>query len=228
MIRNIIFDMDDTIFDFRKAEKIAVKKTLEYLGFEPKEEYLKRYSEINLSQWKLLELGKITREQVKIRRYELLFEKLGVDCAGEKATREYEKFLGIGHFFIDGAQELIERLSKKYRLYIATNGTASVQKSRIKSADIEKYMTEIFISQEIGYEKPGKKFFDYCFLRMPDFKKEETVIVGDSLSSDIKGGKNSGITAIWYNPEFTENSSDILPDYEIHKLEELDKVLEKL
>lgn len=228
MIKNIMIDLDDTIFDFHTAEKIAVKRTMESFGIEPKEEYIKRYSEINRDQWNLLEQGKITRTRLKIRRYELLFEEIGVDFSGEEATKRYEKFLGMGHIFIDGADNLLKNLSEKYRLYIATNGTLDVQKSRIKSSGIEKYTKGIFISQEIGYDKPSRNFFNCCFEKMENFEKCETVIVGDSLSSDIQGGKNSGIRTIWYNPKKMPNKSETVPDYEINGLEELYEILPKI
>lgn len=221
MIKNILFDLDDTLFDFHKAERLALAETLRRIGIEPEEKTLARYSELNLQQWKLLEIGKLSREQVKVRRFQLLFEELGAECSAKEATAVYEKLLGIGHYFVEGAEELLERLCGSYRMYIVSNGTAAVQESRIKSSGIEKYLDGIFISEYVGYEKPGKEFFDYCFARMPDFRREETVIVGDSLSSDIKGGINSGITAIWFNPTGAAPAGDVLPDYEIRKLSEL-------
>ncbi|MPM25647.1 putative HAD-hydrolase YfnB [bioreactor metagenome] len=221
MIRNILFDLDDTLLNFHLAEKIALTKTLIYLGIEPKEETLSRYSVINLSQWKLLEQEKITRDEVKIRRYQLLFDELGIDCSSEYAAEYYEALLGVGHYFVDGAEELLKRLSKDYRLYIVSNGTAEVQKSRIESSGIAKYLNDIFISQQIGFDKPNVKFFDHCFSSIPNFEKCETAIVGDSLSSDIAGGKNSGITTVWFNSHGLKNPSDIIPDHEIHHLLDL-------
>lgn len=170
MIRNILFDLDDTLLNFHLAEKIALTKTLIYLGIEPKEETLSRYSVINLSQWKLLEQEKITRDEVKIRRYQLLFDELGIDCSSEYAAEYYEALLGAGHYFVDGAEELLKRLSKDYRLYIVSNGTAEVQKSRIESSGIAKYLDDIFISQQIGFDKPNVKFFDHCFSSIPNLK----------------------------------------------------------
>ncbi|MBP3360119.1 MAG: YjjG family noncanonical pyrimidine nucleotidase [Clostridia bacterium] len=221
MIKNILFDLDDTLFDFHKAEKIALAETLRRMNIEPEEKILARYSELNLQQWKLLELGKLSREQVKVRRFQLLFEELGAECSAEKTTAVYEKLLGMGHYFVEGAEELLSGLYGRYRMYVVSNGTAAVQESRIKSSCIEKYLDGIFISQYVGYEKPRKEFFDYCFAHIPDFRREETVIVGDSLSSDIKGGLNSGITAIWFNPSGAAADCGILPDYEIRKLSEL-------
>ncbi|MDD4077358.1 MAG: YjjG family noncanonical pyrimidine nucleotidase, partial [Bacilli bacterium] len=193
MIKNILFDLDDTLLDFHRAEKIALTKTLLHLGLEPKEKILTRYSELNLAQWRLLEQEKITREAVKVRRFQLLFSEIGTDCSADYATKYYEHHLAMGHYFVDGAEELLRFLSGRYRLYLVSNGTTAVQRSRIESAGITKYLSDIFLSQQIGFEKPNVGFFNYCFSRIPKFKKNETVIVGDSLTSDIKGGKNVGI-----------------------------------
>ncbi len=154
MIKNIFLDLDDTILDFHKAEKNALTKTLTKIGVAPKESILARYSELNLSQWKLLERGLLTREQVKIRRFKLLFDEIGIGFPAQKATEIYESFLGQGHYFTEGAPELLQSLFGRYRLYLASNGTANVQKGRMKSAGIEKYFDDIFVSQYIGFNKP--------------------------------------------------------------------------
>lgn len=202
-IDTILFDLDDTILDFKKAERAALKKTLLELGIEPEERILQRYSEINQAQWKLLELGKLVRSEVKLRRYRLLFEEFGIKESAERAAKIYETQLGIGHYFVDGAEEMLLELSGKCRLYLVTNGTACVQKGRIASAGIGHYFQDIFISEEIGFNKPDREFFERCFAKIPDFRKENTIIVGDSLSSDILGGINAGIQTVWFNPAGT-------------------------
>lgn len=225
MIQHIFLDLDDTIFDFKKAERIALSRTLREEGIKPTEHILNRYSEINLSQWKLLELGKLTREEVLVRRYEILFQEVGMSCDAKKISEKYEDFLGEGHYFIPGAKELLEDLSKKYHLYLASNGAVKVQMSRIKSAGIEKYLEKIFLSEQIGYEKPSPQFFEKCFAQIPNFKKEEALILGDSLTSDIRGGKNAGILTVWFHPSGKKVEEEIVPDYEIGKLEELKTIL---
>lgn len=124
MIRHVFMDLDNTLLDFSKAEAIAVKKTLKTLGIECPEAVIRRYSQLNLAQWKLLELGTLTREQVKIRRYQLLFNELGTDASPQEAARIYEELLAVGHYFIDGAEWLLDSLYGRYKLYLATNGTA--------------------------------------------------------------------------------------------------------
>ena len=228
MIRNVLFDLDDTLFDFHKAEKIALTKTLVHFGIDPTEETLALYSTINAAHWKRLELGEISREEVKVGRYRELFKTIGVECDPVKATAYYESMLAIGHYFMPGAPELLEVLYGKYRLYIVSNGTAKVQEGRIGSSGIAKYMDGIFISQILGANKPDKQFFDICFADIPDFSLSETVIIGDSLSSDIKGGINAGITTVWFNPKGIENDNDIKPDYTIKELSEVPGLLSQI
>ena len=228
MIRNVLFDLDDTLFDFHKAEKIALTKTLVHFGIDPTEETLALYSTINAAHWKRLELGEISREEVKVGRYRELFKTIGVECDPVKATAYYESMLAIGHYFMPGAPELLDELYGKYRLYIVSNGTAKVQEGRIGSSGIAKYMDGIFISQILGANKPDKQFFDICFAEIPDFSLSETVIIGDSLSSDIKGGINAGITTVWFNPKGIENDNDIKPDYTIKELSEVSGLLSQI
>lgn len=228
MIRNVLFDLDDTLFDFHKAEKIALTKTLVHFGIDPTEETLALYSTINAAHWKRLELGEISREEVKVGRYRELFKTIGVECDPVKATAYYESMLAIGHYFMPGAPELLEELYGKYRLYIVSNGTAKVQEGRIGSSGIAKYMDGIFISQVLGANKPDKQFFDICFAEILDFSLSETVIIGDSLSSDIKGGINAGITTVWFNPKGIENDNDIKPDYTIKELSEVPGLLSQI
>lgn len=228
MIRNVLFDLDDTLFDFHKAEKIALTKTLVHFGIDPTEETLALYSTINAAHWKRLELGEISREEVKIGRYRELFKTIGIECDPVKATAYYESMLAIGHYFMPGAPELLEELYRKYRLYIVSNGTAKVQEGRIGSSGIAKYMDGIFISQILGANKPDKQFFDICFAEIPDFSLSETVIIGDSLSSDIKGGINAGITTVWFNPKGIENDNNIKPDYTIKELSEVPGLLSQI
>lgn len=228
MIRNVLFDLDDTLFDFHKAEKIALTKTLVHFGIDPTEEALALYSTINAAHWKRLELGEISREEVKVGRYRELFKTIGIECDPVKATAYYESMLAIGHYFMPGAPELLEELYRKYRLYIVSNGTAKVQEGRIGSSGITKYMDGIFISQILGANKPDKQFFDICFAEIPDFSLSETVIIGDSLSSDIKGGINAGITTVWFNPKGIENDNDIKPDYTIKELSEVPGLLSQI
>lgn len=230
MIKDILLDLDDTIFDFEKAEKYALLGMLKYFGIKADEETVKSYNRINRSQWKLLECGRMTRGEVRVKRFEILFEKLKTPqiSAGE-ATRLYESELCKNGYLIEGAREFLKTATEKYRLYAVTNGFEKTQKNRIKAAGIEKYFDDIFISEEIGYDKPDVRFFERCFEKIPHFKREEALIAGDSISSDIAGGKNAKIITVWYNRTKKElELGDIFPDYTISDLKEIYKLTDSI
>ena len=159
------------------------------------------------------------------KRFEILFDELSVDFDSSEMKKIYEKNLSQTGHLIDGAVDLLEKIYQKYNLYIVSNGTLSVQLGRIKCSEIGKYFKELFISEVIGSVKPQKQFFDYCFERIPDINLEETLIVGDSLSSDILGGNNAGIKTCWFNPNHQINTLGVKVDYEISKLDELLKII---
>lgn len=229
MIKYVLLDIDDTLLDFGKAEAAAIKKTFERIGIPATDEVIARYSEINNAQWSALERGELTRQQVLVRRFDILFEELGIaGVPSEMAQASYEYLLGIGHYFIDGAVELLEALKDKYELYIVSNGTACVQDSRLASAGIAPYFKDIFISERIGADKPSREFFDRAFSRIEGFEREKAIIVGDRLSSDILGGINAGISTCWFNPKRLPPDPDIPADYEIHALNELPELLKNL
>ena len=228
MMEFLFLDLDDTILDFHKAERIALSKTLREFGVEPAEEVLTLYHRINLWHWEQLEKGKLTRDEVQVGRFAALFRELGVSADAVRCTRSYEGNLAVGHYFLPGAEEAVANLSQKYRLFLASNGTASVQSGRLTSANLYRFFETVFISQELGFNKPAKVFFDACFARIPDFDPKKAVMVGDSLTSDILGGKNAGITTVWVNPERRLPHPEIVPDYEIESLAQLEALLETM
>lgn len=228
MYKFLLLDLDDTIFDFHKQEKVAIQKTLSGVGIDPTEENCMLYSRINDAFWKRLERGEVTRQQVLVGRFEELFSTLGVEGNAENTAKAYMENLSQGHYFLPGAQEALIQLHKKYRLFLVSNGTASVQERRLQSGNIEKYFEKVFISQNVGVNKPAKGFFDYCFASIPGFEKSQAIIVGDSLTSDILGGKNVGIATCWVNPDGKQPREDICPDYQISSLSQLPALLESL
>jgi len=228
MIESLLLDLDDTILDFHKAERIAIGKTIRDFGVEPTEEILELYHKINKWHWEQLELGKLTRAQVLENRFGVLFSQLGAEVDAAQYARVYEKNLSIGHYFLPGAEEAVEALSKRYRLFLVSNGTASVQKGRMTSANLYRFFEQVFVSQEIGFNKPAKEYFDACFARIPGFDPQKALIVGDSLTSDILGGIRAGITTCWVNPGKLPAREDISPDYQIEALAQLPGLLETL
>lgn len=228
MIEFLFLDLDDTILDFHKAEKIALSRTLAEFGLEPTDAVCSRYSQINKTFWQRLERKELTREQVLVGRFAALFQELGVAADAARAADTYAENLGIGHYFLPGAEAAVAQLSKKYKLYIASNGTTSVQTGRMKSANIAHYFEDIFFSQAMGADKPDIRFFERAFARIPGFDPKACMIVGDSLTSDIRGGINAGIRTCWVNPKGLPGDPEIRPDYEIASLAQLEALLEKL
>ena len=227
-IKHIFLDLDDTIFDFHKSEGAALSEMLRQLEIEPTPEILARYSKINKSGWERLERGETTRDRILTERFEILFAELKKDADPRIAQRIYEGNLANEYHYIDGAEALLSSLFGKYKLYLASNGTARVQDSRIECSGIAKYFDGIFISERIGYDKPSREFFEKCFSLIPDFSRDETIIVGDSLTSDILGGINAGIKTCWYNPNSKTPRRDIIPNYEIKALDELVDLLRRI
>ncbi len=228
MVEFLFLDLDDTILDFHKAERLAISKTLRQFHLEPDEEVLVRYSAINKAHWEMLERKELTREQVLVGRFAVLFGEYGITVDPVAVARKYEDNLSVGHYFLPGAREAVERLSRKYKLYLASNGTARVQEGRLESANISHFFQDIFISQNIGPDKPDVEYFSRCFARIPGFDPKKAMIVGDSLTSDIQGGIRAGIATCWVNPDGKAPRPDILPDYQIKNLAQLEQLLEKL
>ena len=228
MIKNVFLDLDDTILDFHAAERVALKSTLSEMGVEPDEWILSRYSEINRACWARLEKRELTRTEVLHERFRLLYEEIGADADPVRTQATYEYKLSLEHPFMKGGAELLSALYGRYRLYLASNGTAVVQDRRIADTGIGKYFDGIFISQRIGHDKPSVEFFRECFRQIGEVDLTECVIVGDSLSSDVLGGINAGMRTVYFNPKKLPNKTDIKPDYEISALDELPALLERI
>ena len=227
-IKYLFLDLDDTILDFHKAERIAIARTFEHFGLEPTEAVLARYHEINRIHWERLERGEETRQQVLENRFADLFAEMGVDADPAAVAKGYENNLGIGHYYLPGAQEAVQSLHRKYKLYLASNGTAVVRDSRLESAGLNPYFERVFISQRVGFDKPSKEFFEAAFAAIPNFDPEEAMMVGDSLTSDILGGIHAGIRTCWVNADHRPGNPAIKPDYEIASITELEALLETL
>lgn len=229
-IQHVFLDLDDTLLDFHRAEATALSATLTEAGLTPTPQILAEYSRINAACWHELEEGRMTREQVMRVRFERLFDALfgpGHGRDSRAAQAGYEYHLSCGYFFMPGAKELLQQLHGRYHLYITSNGTAAIQDRRIAGAGIAGYFDRIFISQNLGANKPDPRFFDRCFAAMPpDARREQTVIVGDSLNSDIRGGLAAGIHTCYFDcrgrgiPE-----GGVQPELSCRTLEELPAIL---
>ncbi|MBE6667318.1 MAG: noncanonical pyrimidine nucleotidase, YjjG family [Ruminococcaceae bacterium] len=205
----ILFDSDETLLDFKKSEREAITGALAFAGVNADSEMIAEYSRINRSLWNLLEKGEIKKEELKYRRFEIFFDKYGVSGAPKATANKYMELLSKRGYLLDGADTLCESLSKKADLYMVTNGIKFIQEGRLADSGIICYFKDIFISEDAGFDKPRVEFFEYVSARIPDFSKENTLIVGDSLTSDMAGGINFGIDTCWYNPKRVEAPSDI-------------------
>ena len=221
----VLFDADGTLFDFHRSEYEAIRETFESFGITADDALVADYSRINDSLWKMLERGEIEKQVLLYRRFELVCEKHSIDADAKLMAKTYMEALSQKAYLIPGAQELCASLYGKVKIYIVTNGVDFIQKRRYAKSGIDKYFERAFISGEIGAEKPSREYFEHVEANIPDFDKSRTLIIGDSLTSDIKGGINYGIDTCWYNPQNKPLTGDVNPLYTIHDLNELFEIL---
>lgn len=215
----ILWDVDGTLLDFTYSQRYAITKCFRTIGREITEEQIRRYSQINDDYWKRLELGEITKEQLLTGRFATLFEEYEIRNVDlEDFMREYQEALGSVFSYIDDSLTICRALQGKVHQYVITNGVTSTQRNKLKLSGLAETMNALFISEQIGTPKPGREFFDYCLEHIEEKDKARILIVGDSLSSDIKGGVLAGIPTCWYRPEGTANPTPYRPDYEISDL----------
>lgn len=224
--RNILLDVDGTLLDFAASERLGIARVLKHYGFTAEEVLLQRYHRINAAAWAAFERGEVTKEHLVNQRFEDYFGQLGLQVDGEEAETLYRNFLDQSAILIDGAIELCQYLKDKgYGLYVVTNGTSTTQYKRLALSGLDIYMDDIFVSEDAKSQKPRKEYFDYCFARIPDANPKTMILLGDSLTSDIRGGFTSGTHTCWYNPAGLAGREDIRPDYMIRRLEEFKKIV---
>lgn len=229
MIKTILWDIDGTLLSFTKAEHAAIRTCFEIFGLGPcTEEMIRRYSVLNLRYWKRLERGEITKSRLLVERFEEFFQAEGVIC-GDPAgfNAEYQFRLGDTICFNDEGYDLVKSLRGRVKQYAVTNGTKVAQDRKLCRSGLDALFDGVFISDEVGYEKPAPEFFRYVFEHIPPCEKREILIVGDSLTSDMQGGVNAGIPTAWYNPEGADNTSGLPIDHEIRDLREVIRILEE-
>jgi 2-haloacid dehalogenase len=223
--QTLLFDVDDTLLDFKAAERKALHLLFEEQKIPLTDEITAHYKTINQGLWKSFEEGKIERDEVLNTRFSILFEELGQKVDGSLFEQKYRSYLEEGNQLIRGAFELIQNLQSEYDLYIVTNGVSKTQDKRLRNSGLHSFFKDIFVSEDTGYQKPMKEYFDYVFTRIFNFSVEKGLIIGDSLSADIKGGQLAGLDTCWFNPAKKSNHTGIVPTYEIQSLNELYKIL---
>lgn len=229
MIKVILWDIDGTLLNFEAAEKAAIRQCFASHGLgECSDEMLKRYSVINRKYWEALERGELTKPEVLVGRFREFFEKEGLPAdKAESVNAEYQVRLGDTVVFCDNGYELVQKLKGRVKQVAVTNGTKVAQDKKLAKSRLFELLDDIFISDVLGVEKPSIAFFDVVFERLAGYQKEEMLIVGDSLTSDIRGGNNAGIATCWYNPKKLENTVGVQVDYEITNLWEIEQILEQ-
>jgi 2-haloacid dehalogenase len=223
--RTLLFDVDDTLLDFTAAENEALRLLFEEQAMPLTTEMEAHYKKINQRLWKSFEEGKIDRDEVVNTRFSILFMECGQVVDGASLEKLYRRYLEKGHQLVNGAFELISDLQNHYDLYIVTNGVSKTQDKRLRASGLHPIFKDIFVSEDTGFQKPMKEYFDYVFARIPHFSVEQTLIIGDSLSSDIKGGQLAGLDTCWFNPQMMPNDTGIVPTYQIQKLDELYRII---
>ena len=217
----LLFDADNTLFDFDAANHNAFAQMCEYCGLTYSEELYEFYESINRPLWHQLDKGEVTKEWLVVERFRRFLAQKGIDRDPAECNRIQLAGLGSSTALLPHALEVIQTLAQTHKLYIVTNAVASVQRSRLAASELAPYITAAFISEEAGAAKPNKAYFDYVMERIDGITPENCIVIGDSLSSDIKGANNAGLPCCWFNLKGESRPDDLSIDYEIRDLREL-------
>lgn len=217
----LLLDADETLFDFPRAEREALCDALRAMQITPDEEMIATYSKINDGYWKMLERGEIEKKALRVARFEAFCRHYGFQVDVSRLALGYTDALATKGYLISGALETCRALSAHCQLYIITNGIASVQRGRFEPSPLREFVQDLFISEEIGAEKPHPTYFEAVAAKIPDFERKKALVVGDSLSSDMRGGVMAGIDTCWFNPKGKPAPADLPITYTIGTLEAL-------
>ncbi len=224
LIKAVFIDIDNTLLDFNKSAKEAVKSSFLQENLEYDESVFDTFTKINDAMWLDIEKGVLTKEMHSKIRWKRIFEALGIERDGESFEEVFIHHLNRSAIPVDGAGEMLEYLSGKYTLYAASNGSQSQQEGRLEIAGFLKYFKDVFTSGRMGFHKPDVRFFEGCFTEIP-YSKQEVMLIGDSLSADVKGGKDFGIKCCWFNFFNIPCPEEAKPDFEIYSPEEITKIM---
>ena len=224
-IKVVFLDVDNTLLDFNENAKLCLKITFEQFNLSFLDNYYTVFKRINDNLWHEVEKKIITREQLHEIRFDIIFKELGVNANGKAFEKAFLSNLNKCTIFVDGAMETVKYLSKKYIVCSASNAPYIQQVERLKNSGIDKYLTHKFISEELGAVKPDANFFEKCCNRLNFYDKTKMVMIGDSLSADILGGKNFGIKTIWFNFEKQTPPYKVEPDFTVNFLSEIKNIL---
>lgn len=217
----LLFDADNTLFDFDQAERNAHLLLCRAHGLAFSEEGYQLYHKCNADLWRDFDRGLCTKEYLLVERFRRYLAITGERADPEALNRDHLRALGEGAMLLPGAEELCRVLSRDHRLYLLTNAVASVQKTRFANSAIAPYFQGVFISEEVGVGKPDPAYFEYVFRAVPGLTRDNALVIGDSLTSDIQGANNAGLPCCWFNPKGQPRPQGLRIDYEIRTLEEL-------
>lgn len=225
-ITTILWDVDNTLLDFEYSMRNSLKQCFQTVGITDTEEMINRYAQINDMYWKRLERGEVTKTQLLVGRFQDLLTEFHLEHIDYwKFKEEFQRNLGTIYSYLDDSLTICKSLQHKYKQYVVTNGVAKTQRSKLGLSGFKDVMKGLFISDEIGFNKPDKRFFDYCLEHVAEKNINNILIVGDSLTSDIKGGNTVGIRTCWYNPMGKPPEKGYQVDYTIGDLHEIYEVL---
>ena len=227
MYKYILWDVDGTVLDFLASESYAIRFLFKKYNIgECSDDMLKMYSAINVKYWQKLERGELTKEEILIGRFREFFDIIGVDTSiAEGFNRDYQVTLGDHIEFVEGAKEVLLSQKGKYTIAAVTNGTKIAQEKKLRLSGLDRIFDAVFISENIGVEKPNIEFFDYVFEKLGIADKKEVLLIGDSLTSDMKGGFIAGIDTCWFNPKHSQNTLEIPITYEIDKIYKIKDII---
>ena len=225
----LLFDLDHTLLDFDAAEDVALTQLLKEEGVSDIQAYKDYYVPMNKSLWKDLELKKITKQELVNTRFSRLFAHFGIEKDGVYLAERYQFFLAQQGQVFSGAMELLDSLiDRGYELNAATNGITKIQTGRMAQSGLAPYFNQVFISEQLQTQKPDTLFYEKIGQQIAGFSKQNTLMIGDSLTADIQGGNNAGIDTVWYNPHHLENKTQAQPTYEVVSYQALLELLDKL
>lgn len=215
----LLFDADDTLFDFSKAEANALKWTLEQSGIHFEPEHIRLYARVNQQVWQEFERGMVTSQELRVKRFRLFFQESGLGGEPLAVSQLYLQNLALGTDLLDGANDVVHALQKQFHLALVTNGLKDVQRPRLERSSLRDCFEQVFISEEVGASKPSSAYFEAFFSATGQPAREEVLIIGDSLTSDMQGGLDFGIDTCWYNPKHKLTSLPVT--YQIGHINEL-------
>lgn len=225
MIKTVFIDIDNTLLDFIKCAKDSIKSACEETGITYSEKICDVFFPINDSLWSRVEKGEIKRQYVYDNRWNMIFDYLGITYDGIDFEKHFFSHLHISSEKVEYAKEILEYLSKKYTVCAASNAMLDQQVTRLTNAGLLGFFDNVFVSEDIGFPKPQKEFFDVCFERLGISDVDECIMIGDSISADIQLGKNYGMKTIWFDRKKGDIKPGIEPTYTVFSLKEIENIL---